>query len=155
MKKLTPRQASNGIFKYLTNIEQAKRSTVKVGILSSSIHVYPDGETVAEVGAQHEYGTEDVPRRSFLRAPFYYKQEEMESAIETQFKSIAEKGKDSSLALNLIGVTAQTIVQDAFITQGYGEWQPNSQRTIEEKGSSQPLIDTGALRQSITYGVES
>lgn len=30
---------------------------------------------------------------------------------------------------------------------------PNSQYTIEQKGSSNPLIDTGALRASVTYKV--
>lgn len=32
-------------------------------------------------------------------------------------------------------------------------WQPNSPETIRRKGSDRPLIDTGALRKSITYVV--
>ena len=35
-----------------------------------------------------------------------------------------------------------------------GNWKPNAPLTIELKGSSHPLIDTGQMRQSITYVVE-
>ena len=31
---------------------------------------------------------------------------------------------------------------------------PNAQSTIDRKGSSSPLIDTGALRQSIRYVID-
>ena len=31
---------------------------------------------------------------------------------------------------------------------------PNAQRTIEQKGSSNPLIDTGFLRANVTFKVD-
>jgi len=55
--------------------------------------------------------------------------------------------------MELIGVKAQSISQGAFTTKGYGQWQELSPKTVEKKGSSQILIDTGTLRNSITYQV--
>jgi hypothetical protein len=37
----------------------------------------------------------------------------------------------------------------------HGEWKGNAEYTIEKKGSDQPLIDKGDLRQSITWITEN
>jgi len=34
-------------------------------------------------------------------------------------------------------------------------WEPNADYTVEKKGSSQPLIDTGLLRNTLTHVVRS
>jgi len=44
-------------------------------------------------------------------------------------------------------------VKGAFLTRGYGEWLDITDATKEAKGSSQVLIDTGTLRNSISYVV--
>ena len=36
----------------------------------------------------------------------------------------------------------------------HGEWQGNSEKTIKLKGSDQPLIDQGNMRQAITWITE-
>lgn len=41
----------------------------------------------------------------------------------------------------------------AYFTGANG-WAPNKPATIKRKGSSRPLIDTGALRQAITHVVK-
>jgi len=151
----TPEETASQVFEFMNNLETALGSTVKVGIQSSSIHTYEDGDTVTEVGAQNEFGVPgSIPRRSFLRMPFAVKKKELDKFIQKMFKKVAEEGLDAKTALGLIGTKAQQIVQDAFTTKGYGNWPENSPQTIEEKGSSQPLIDTGALRSSITYEVK-
>ena len=150
----TPEETASQIFEFMNNLETALNSNVRVGIQSSSIHVYEDGETITEVGAQNEFGVPGkIPRRSFLRLPFAVKKKELDAFIQKMFKKVAEEGMDAQRALGLIGVKAQQIVQDAFTSKGYGNWPENSPNTIEEKGSSQPLIDTGALRSSISYEV--
>lgn len=40
-----------------------------------------------------------------------------------------------------------------WFTDPRNGWAPNSPRTIELKGSSRPLIDTGAMQEAITYVV--
>lgn len=42
----------------------------------------------------------------------------------------------------------------AWFTDSRNNWAPNKPATIRAKGSSKPLIDTGALRASITYVVK-
>ena len=49
----------------------------------------------------------------------------------------------------VLGANCTDAIQEAFDTQGFGEWTPNAPSTIKKKGSSSPLIDTGALRQKI------
>ena len=157
-QKLSPQQTVSYISTYLHNIEEAKRSTIAVGIQDSELHYYTNedgsvGESVQEVGAQHEFGTDKVPRRSFLRTPFWVKRTDLGKFITKQFVKVAETGFSASDAMELIGVKAQSISQEAFTNGGFGTWRALSQMTIEEKGSSQILVDTGALVQSITYKV--
>ena len=151
---MTPEQMLENTGAYLKNLEKAKRGYVAVGLPAEEVGgtVYDDGQTVAQVGAQHEYGA-GVPRRSFLRTPFTAKQDDLTAAIAKQFEDVFQRGKKAEQALGLIGTVAVNISKGAFTSRGYGEWPDISAATKEDKGSSQVLIDTGTLRNSITYVV--
>ena len=151
---LTPEQMLTRTRDYLANLEKAKRGYVAVGLPAEKIggKVYGDGQTVATIGAQHEYGA-GVPRRSFLRTPFTAKRDELSTAIAKQFEDVFQRGKKAEQSLGLIGTVAVNISKGAFTTRGYGEWPDIAQATKDAKGSSQVLIDTGILRGSITYVV--
>jgi len=135
-------------------LRKQKRGHVAVGLPSEEVGgtVYGDGQTVAQVGAQHEYGA-GVPRRSFLRTPFAVKKDDLDKDIAKQFEDVFNRGKKAEQALGLIGTVAVNIVKGAFLTRGYGEWLDITDATKEAKGSSQVLIDTGTLRNSISYVV--
>lgn len=152
--KLSPRQMAAHTKRMADNIKVARNARVAVGLPAEKVggQVYGDGSTIVEVGAQHEYGA-GVPRRSFLRVPFDIKRDEMDEATAEQFRGVLEKGKDVQRALGLIGTQARNIVVMAFTSRGYGSWPDISPLTKEMKGSSQVLIDTGTLRNSITYVV--
>jgi len=79
MKKLTPEEFQEKLQAQIKNLESLKSMQVKVGIISNGAGagVYGDGQTALDIGLKHEYGTEDIPRRSFLRAPFFAKQKEI------------------------------------------------------------------------------
>ena len=151
---MTPEQMLKNTTAYLKNLEKAKRGYVAVGLPGEEVGgtVYDDGQTVAQVGAQHEYGA-GVPRRSFLRTPFTAKQDDLTAAIAKQFEDVFQRGKKAEQALGLIGTVAVNISKGAFTTRGYGEWPDITDDTKDAKGSSQVLIDTGTLRNSITYVV--
>jgi len=151
---MTPEQMLENTTAYLKNLEKAKRGYVAVGLPAEEVGgtVYDDGQTVAQVGAQHEYGA-GVPRRSFLRTPFTAKQDDLTAAIAKQFEDVFQRGKKAEQALGLIGTVAVNISKGAFTTRGYGEWPDITDDTKDAKGSSQVLIDTGTLRNSITYVV--
>ena len=151
---MTPEQMLKNTGAYLKNLEKAKRGYIAVGLPAEEVGgtVYDDGQTVAQVGAQHEYGA-GVPRRSFLRTPFTAKQDDLTAAIAKQFEDVFQRGKKAEQALGLIGTVAVNISKGAFTTRGYGEWPDITDDTKDAKGSSQVLIDTGTLRNSITYVV--
>lgn len=64
----------------------------------------------------------------------------------------AAEGNDTDQSLTAVGMQAVEEVQNWFDNPKNG-WAPNSPVTVKAKGSSQPLVDTGALRQAITFGI--
>ena len=56
-------------------------------------------------------------------------------------------------AYDMAGLAAQSACVGWFDNPKNG-WEPNSPYTVRMKGSNAPLIDTGEMRQSITYVVE-
>jgi hypothetical protein len=150
---LTPEKMLKKAQAYEKNMRDAKKGYVAVGLPTekASKRIYENGKSVIDIGASHEYGIK-VPIRSFLSLPFDVRKQEISDAIVAQFKLVYQ-GKPAKKALSIIGIVATQIVQRAFTTQGYGHWQALSQKTIDAKGSSQILIDTGILRGSITYVV--
>ena len=141
---------------YLDNLKKAKQLKVKVGLPkeTASGKVYDNGVTVIQVGIWHEFGNKNIPMRSFIRAPFVEKREEINAYISTQFEAVFDRGEDAETALNKVGVKAMSICKGAFRSQGYGQWTANKPATIKAKGSSMALIDTGLLRNSITWALE-
>lgn len=88
----------------------------------------------------------------------------IEPAIEKNKEDIADKLKPAMQAalsgdsqgaqdgLEKAGMFAANKVKAYFVDPGNG-WPANSPATIKAKGSDRPMIDTGALRQAITYVV--
>ena len=139
---------------YADTIAKAATSSVVVGLpQSQGTKAYKNGVSVLQVGAWHEFGTQHIDRRSFLRTPFAIKKKEMNAAIDNQFKTFLIPSADVDKSLGLIGVTALNISRGAFTTMGYGQWPDISQATKTAKGKSQPLINTGLLRGSLTFEV--
>ena len=73
--------------------------------------------------------------------------------LELTIQEYGEGGLLKDLA-DAVGTSALEQIQEAFKTEGFGEWAENRPATIKAKGSSSPLIDTGRLRKAITYKVE-
>lgn len=103
-----------------------------------------------------------IPARSFLELPFKQQVKKLEKYMFEKFGDediegveywIATRGDFESVA-QMLGSAGVRLVNEAFETSGWGEWLPNSPLTIAQKGSAMPLINTGKLRQSITYEVE-
>lgn len=91
----------------------------------------------------------------------------IEPALEANSQEISQMMKEALQAylwtpndpeqgdvkLEELGLRAEGIVRGWF-TDPQNNWPPNSQNTIAQKGSEQPLIDTGELRKAITYVIE-
>ncbi len=151
---MKPEQFLKMTKEYERNLKSAKANDLVVGLTKSSAgqKVYKSGESLINVGFMQEYGTDTIPPRSFLRMPLAVKRKKIIAAMDQQFERLLQGGDFNDL-LELTGVAALNVVDGAFTTKGYGKWPDIKQSTKNAKGKSNPLIDTGLLRGSITWEV--
>lgn len=123
--------------------------TVDVGIIDAGQH--PSGDvTVAEIGFIHEFGSGNVPERSFMRSTIQTGKKDI-IALQKKLLGQIQAGQiDVIKALGLVGEVFSDMIRQKIVSI---RTPPNSPRTIATKGSSNPLIDTGQLKNSITYEV--
>lgn len=97
-----------------------------------------------------------IERSADLRKKIRQKAELTKEEISLAEEFISEYGESGILKelAYAVATSALEIINEAFDSSGFGEWQPNSQLTIKEKGSAKPLIDEGRLRSAITYEIE-
>ena len=89
-----------------------------------------------------------VPPRPFLEPGIEKHLDLVESGMKSALQDVLDGG-DGRAQRERLGATMAAKVQ-AYFQEDNG-WPPNAPSTIKKKGSAQPLVDTGALRQSITY----
>ncbi len=120
--------------------------SVKVGLPKGS-NDYPDGTSVIMVGAVHEFGSssKNIPQRSFLRSTVQEKRRKYKKMFSKLAKKIVNGKLTVKEALNLLGLQVQTDVKEKITDIKEPELK-------HREGN--PLVDTGHLRQSITYEVE-
>lgn len=136
--------------RYFAQLEQLKNLEVKVGYQEGSGEAYENGATLAEVAAYNEFGGSNKPARPFMRQSFENHQAELQKGCD-QANLELNKGGTAEKALDELGVMAKGLVQKEIVDGGFA---PNSPVTIALKGSSQPLIDTGHMRQSVNYVIK-
>ena len=132
-------------------IKIATTHEVNIGI-AQDVGQYSNGEKIVDVGRRHEFGIR-VPRRSFLRMPFIVNQNIIDKAIVTSWKKIVDGKSQTIKEFGILGIVGQNISKDAFATGGFGKWEKLKPATEKAKGSSEILLDTSKLVQSITNWV--
>lgn len=140
-------EKDNGLAKFFRNLKAFAGLEVVVGITAADgAQVHEDSElTVAEIGAVHEFGTDTIPKRSFLRDTYDANAKKYGAQLESATKRVT-KGEDPKKGLFVVGETVRADVVDAF---NANIPPPLADSTIEAKDSSLPLVDTGNLRGSI------
>lgn len=106
-----------------------------------------DGTDVCDVAAWNELGTEHIPARPFLRKSVDENKDKIDGFLQAR-KADLLSGVSVEHVLKEIGIFQKDLVQEK-ITEGH--FKKNAASTIERKGSSKPLIDTGRMRQSVGY----
>ena len=91
-----------------------------------------------------------IPERSYLRAGFDTYANEVQGKMEYLLGQVLDGKTTGRHALNALGGFVATRIQ-AYLTDL--KTPPLAESTIKRKGSSNPLIDTGQLRDSITWQV--
>lgn len=128
----------------MKGIQDFAKSKVKIGLLSTT------DQEVIDRGVWNEFGTGSIPARPFMRSAF----DENQMAISEIISSSLLKSMDGGDAmLETIGMSIKEMIEKRIDSSP--EWAvPNAPLTIALKGSAHPLIDTGEMRDSISFVVE-
>ena len=109
--------------------------------------------SMATIAAVHEFGSPEqgIPERSFLRGGIRRAAPKLNAVNIDSLRKVLLGKMTIEQAIEKLGVVAAGEVKREFVV---GTFAPNKPATIARKGSSRPLIDTGNLRQAVTYIVE-
>lgn len=126
-------------------IASIRQPTVRVGVFGS-----------AEKATAHEYGTETIPERSFIRLTFQKNQPELVKMTAKISNQMIVKAMPVEQALGLLGEWGANEVRNTIRNGPQAEWPPLSPGYAAKKdaaGKTKMLIDTGEMINSITYKV--
>ena len=137
---------------HLQKIQHAKYPTLTVGFFGGSR--YLDGTSVPVVAAKNEFGIQGregrpaVPARPFMRRSIPKIEADVTKILKAAFSP--QQPVPTPALADRIGLKAVGTIQREIV----GLTNPrNSPVTIQRKGSSNPLVDTGQLRKSVTHRV--
>ena len=148
---------------------------LRVGIIGEKAHAtgHKGNATNAEIGSFHEFGTKNMPKRSFLLAPLEHNLDftnsDMKPMRKVLFKQFFDKGAPKKFFYAL-GAKAMEVINEAFETQGWSGgagWAPLSEATLRGRMSKikskkkreelyhnhKILQDTGKMKNSISFKV--
>ena len=91
-----------------------------------------------------------IPERSFLRAGFDKHNKEVLEATEAVLPDVLIGTMSVEPFAELVGLQLKGKIQDYAVNL---RDPPNHSFTIDQKGSSNPLVDTGQMINGITYEV--
>lgn len=118
-----------------------KDATLEVGFFENA--KYPNGEQVAQVASKNEFGTPRIPPRPFFR-----------NAIKknaNKWGEVFKREASNKAPILALGTLGEVIRSDIVQSINQLNTPPNSPSTIEKKGSSKPLVDTGKMRASVNF----
>lgn len=123
--------------------EVANSKVVEVGFIEGT------SDFVLYKAVTNEFG-DGVPERSFIRSTFNENTNEMKKTFKKLNDSISKGNYNVIQKLNLIGMKFTTLIQDKITNL---KEPPNAPMTIALKGSSNPLIDKGEMREDVNYRI--
>lgn len=132
--------------RFYAQIDELKKLQVHVGFQAGQ-DTEEDGIDVAGIAILNELGTSSTPARPFMRKSVDENSSKIKSMCATQLKRLVH-GATARDVLEKIGVFQKGLIQQKIVN---GTFEPNAPSTIRKKGSSRPLIDTGRMRQSVSY----
>jgi hypothetical protein len=146
----------------LSKIKELKKKVGKAANRKARVGVpdnekEKDGASIAKIAFAHEFGSpkRGIPERSFLRGALNSSknQHELANLNEANLKRVLDGDMTIDTALGQMGLMAASQVQK-YITNPEKPFKPLKPATIKRKKSTKPLIDTGNLRQSISWVLE-
>lgn len=113
---------------------------------------YPDGPPVAYVATIHEFGTDRIPARPFMRPAVADHGQQWLDQLAQGAKACLNGGPSARDVLEMVALGAAGNVAEKIqaVTS-----PPLSPVTIKRKGFEKPLVDTGQMIQSVTGKAEA
>lgn len=141
--------------KLLKELKKLKKLQVRIGVQGGEVHKIrlEDGKEIwgadlVDIAIWNELGTGRIPARPFLGQTVDQHGAEIQKAAAQLVQKICKGQLDAQSALKQLGVLTVGYVQNQITD---GDFEPNAPMTVQRKGSDHPLIDTGQLRQGISY----
>lgn len=128
---------------------ELSRLKITVGIQSGSNS--SDGEPLVDRAAANEFGTDTIPERSFMRASFDESQAKLLELSKKLWSSTLRGQRNAMQSAHLLGQEHEGQIKEKITSL---KDPPNAQSTVAQKGSSNPLIDSGEMRRSVRYEVK-
>lgn len=144
-------------------VRKMKNAKVSIGVHQNAgmaMERNPDGTksmsksaTMAEVAYYNEFGTSrGIPERPFIRTTADEKKGVYSKFLKGELLDVFAGRKTVTIALERVGALAQGHVRKKIRNI---RTPANSAATIAQKGSSNPLVDTGHLIKKIDYEVRT
>lgn len=149
-------QRDNGLLDRIRSTARNFPSKVEVGYLDGAMHRPSITSRAArpialkDLAAIHELGL-GVPKRPFIEPSLKANRKKYLAYAGRQITPIIRRRQSLNNTWQTIGVMAVADIQKYMVT---AQFTPLAASTIARKGSSKPLIDTGQMRQAITYRVK-
>lgn len=144
--------SNNNIPRVIQSLKDLKKYEIEVGVFGSDGAEYVMIAGVQEFGItiRKEKGSIVIPERSFLRTTFDDKNNKWFKFLKKQMEHVINGRINVQILCERLGAEMVGDIQEKLTEINS---PPNAPATIAKKGSSNPLIDTGGLRQRITYKV--
>jgi hypothetical protein len=142
---------AGGVAGLLERIAALGDPKVYIGIPTST-NARQGASNNATIAAAHEMGapSRGIPARPFLIPTMQNNAEKYTNLLAQGFRNALQDKEKAAEVYEKIGLVASSDVKDYIVS---GQFVPLKESTIDRKGSSKPLIDTGEMRNSISYEV--
>lgn len=165
--KVKYKTVKNDIPKIITTLETMHKKSIEVGAIQgehawlAGIHEYGCEITVTPKmrAFLHHQGFHlkdstkviKIPERSFLRKAHDEKGESVLKQSERALGLVTSGKMDLNQYLDMVGRDYMSMIKDYIVEL---DSPPNHPFTVDQKGSGNPLVDTGGLVESISYRIK-
>lgn len=133
-------------------IDAAGRNlAVEVGIFSEAGQHEKSDLSVAAIGAIHEYGTELIPERSWLRRTLVNTRKEISSRMTNVARSVMRGDTPLHDGLDALGAETVRDIRHTIIDTMIPP--PLAPATVYRKGHDHPLIETEQLVDAVSHRI--
>ena len=145
------RDIDHGFKAIVRNLKKLDGKEVVAGVLRTAGKSADRKTNLVDIAVWNEYGTRRIPSRPFLRTAADKNQKDWAKLAQQVGGRVIDGTMSAEQGLELIGNKMVGDIQQVIGNRSL--LAPNAPATVRRKGSDAPLIDTGQLRQAISFEV--